>query len=252
MASKKGDDGLGYEAIADLLRVRIESGELGPGDKVPGEKELIATYGVSRDTAWKALQILRDEGLTESRQGAATRVRKFQRIVRPASRRLSREVWGSGRSVQEADVVDGETHVVDPQVRRSVADTRVATLLGIERGDGVVIRSRRYNLGSKPVMCAVSYIPADLADGTPIAEIDSGPGGIYKRLEEVGHGPTLFREEVRSRMPSKSEKEQLKIERGTPVIEIRRHAAEESGRIVEVNEMVLDSSSYVLEYVIPS
>ncbi len=252
MASKKGDGSLGYEAIADQLRSRIESGELAPGDKVPGEKELIATYKVSRDTAWKALQILRDEGLTESRQGAPTRVRKFQRIVRPANKRLSKEVWGSGKSMWTADVIDGEPRVADPQVRRSVADSRVAALLGLERGDGVVIRIRRYDLGEKPVMCAMSYIPADLADGTPIAETDTGPGGIYKRLEEIGHGPTLFREEVRSRMPSKSEKELLKIERGTPVIEIRRYAAEESGRIVEVNEMVLDSSNYVLEYVIPS
>ena len=33
---------------------------------------------------------------------------------------------------------------------------------------------------------------------------------------------------------------------------IIRYAADESGRVVEVNEMVLDSSSYVLDYVIPS
>lgn len=209
-------------------------------------------HGVSRDTAYRALQILRDEGLTESRQGAPTRVRKFQRIVRPASARLSKEVWGAGRSVQSADVVDGQTKLVGVTVGRVASDARVAAMLGIQEGEAVVIRDRSYALGEKRVMHAVSYIPVDLADGTPIAEKDSGPGGIWKRLEELGHGPTLFREEVRSRMPSKSEKELLRIARGTPVIEIRRYAAEESGRIVEVNEMVLDSSNYVLEYVIPS
>lgn len=32
------------------------------------------------------------------------------------------------------------------------------------------------------VLLAVSYIPADIADGTRIAELDTGPGGIYARL----------------------------------------------------------------------
>lgn len=252
MASKKGDDGLGYEAIADQLRARIESGELAPGDKVPGENGLMETLGVSRDTASKALQILRNLGLTETRQGAPTRVRKFQRILRPANRRLSKEVWGSGRSVQSADVVEGQTEPTGLRIDRVPADGRVAALLGIEVGAAVVVRDRYYVLGVKPVMHSVSYIPADLADGTAITEEDTGPGGVWKRLADVGHGPSLFREEVRSRMPRRVEQELLKLEIGTPVMEIRRFAAEESGRIVEMNEMVLDSSNYVLEYVIPS
>ncbi len=252
MAGKKRDSGIGYEAIADELRAKIDSGELAPGDKIPGEKELIATYEVSRDTAWKALQVLRDQGLTESRQGAPTRVRKFERIVRPANRRLSRDVWGEGKSMWSVDVVDKTPTPLDVSVERVEVDARVARMLGVQEGRAAIRRSRRYAIDSKPVLRAVSYIPADLADGTPIAEVDTGEGGTYARLKDIGHAPAVFREEVTSRMPTKAEKEWLTIERGTPVIEIVRYAAEESGRIVEVNEMVLDSSSYVLEYVIPA
>ncbi|MFI5831050.1 GntR family transcriptional regulator [Streptomyces sp. NPDC051578] len=250
MTSKKRD--VGYEAIADELRARIESGELPPGAKVPGEKELMAQHGVSRDTAWKALQVLRDEGLTHTSQGAPTKVRKFERIRRPANQRLSREVWGAGRSMWSADIVDKEPTLLDLRVERVDADERVAAMLGVPQGTPIWRRRRRYAVEGKPVLKATSYIPADIADGTEIAAEDTGRGGVYARLEELGHGPTLFREEVRSRMPNKEEKEQLDIARGTPVIEIHRFAAEESGRIVEVNEMVLDSASYVLEYVIPA
>jgi GntR family transcriptional regulator len=248
----KQRDSIGYEAIADELRAKIDSGELAPGDEVPGEKKLIATYGVSRDTAWKALQVLRDQGLTETRQGAPTRVRKFERIIRPASRRLAKEVWGEGKSVWSEDVVDKQPTALDVEVHRVELDARVARMLGMEEGQMAVRRSRRYAIGPKPVMRAVSHIPADLADGTPIAEVDTGDGGTYGRLKDIGHAPTCFREEVKSRMPTKAEKDWLGIQRGTPVIEIVRYAAEASGRVVEVNEMVLDSSSYVLEYVIPS
>jgi GntR family transcriptional regulator len=252
LAGKKRDDGARYEEIADELRAKIDSGEYPPGARIPGENEIIETFGVSRDTAWKALQVLRDQGLTETRQGAPTRVRKFERIVRPANKRLSREVWGSGKSMWSADVVDKQPTPLDVDVRRVELDARVASLLGMEEGQPAVRRSRRYAIGPKPVMRAVSHIPADLADGTPIAEEDTGPGGTYARLKDIGHAPTVFREEVKSRMPTKVEKEWLDIQRGTPVIEIVRYAADDSGRIVEVNEMVLDSSSYVLEYTIPS
>lgn len=252
MAGKKRDDGARFEEIADELRARIDSGEYAPGDRIPGENEIMKTFEVSRDTAWKALQVLRDQGLTESRQGAPTRVRKFERIVRPANRRLSQEVWGSGKSMWSADVVDKLPTPLDVDVRSVAVDGRIAAMLGMEEGQAAVRRSRRYAIGSKPVLRAVSHIPSDLAAGTPIADEDTGPGGTYARLKDIGHAPTLFREEVRSRMPNKAEKEWLQIARGTPVIEIVRYAAEESGRIVEVNEMVLDSSSYVLEYVIPS
>lgn len=252
MASKKRDSSIGYEAIADELRAKIDSGELAPGDRVPGEVQLMTTYGVSRDTAWKALQVLRDQGLTESRQGAPTKVRQFERIVRPANRRLSREVWGEGKSMWSVDVVDKQPTPLDVEVERVELDARVARLLGAAEGEPAWRRSRRYAIGPKPVMRAVSHIPADLADGTPIAEADTGPGGTYARLADVGHAPAVFREEVKSRMPTKAEKEWLDIQRGTPVIEIVRYAVDESGRTVEVNEMVLDSSSYVLEYTIPS
>jgi GntR family transcriptional regulator len=252
LAGKKRDSGIGYEAIADELRAKIDSGELAPGDRVPGEKELMTAYEVSRDTAWKALQVLRDQGLTESRQGAPTRVRMFERIVRPANRRLSREVWGEGKSMWSVDVVDKQPTPLDVEVQRVELDARVARLLGMEEGQPAIRRSRRYAIDSKPVLRSVSHIPADLADGTPIAEVDTGKGGTYGRLEDIGHAPTVFREEVKSRMPTKAEKEWLEIQRGTPVIEIIRYAADESGRVVEVNEMVLDSSSYLLEYVVPA
>jgi GntR family transcriptional regulator len=244
--------GIGYESIADVLRSRIASGELAPGDKVPSENEIMDDFGVGRDTAYKALQVLRDEGLTESRRGAPTRVRKFHPVRRSASKRLASGVWGAGTSMWDIDVRDERPKVIDVEVDRIEASSKVAAALGISRGTPVIRRSRRYVLNDKPVLASVSYLPADIADGTPIAEVDTGSGGIYGRLKELGHGPARFTEEIRVRMPSKEEKSRLNLERGTPVILLVRTAFTDSGRAVEVNEMVLDSSSYILDYDIPA
>ncbi len=53
--------------IAAWLRARIEAGEFRPGeDPLPSEKDLVGLFGVARDTARRAVQLLRDEGLVET------------------------------------------------------------------------------------------------------------------------------------------------------------------------------------------
>jgi GntR family transcriptional regulator len=49
--------------IAAILREQIETGELQPDDKLLSYMDLAAEYGVSAETAAKAVRLLRDEGL---------------------------------------------------------------------------------------------------------------------------------------------------------------------------------------------
>jgi GntR family transcriptional regulator len=58
-----------YRTIADDLRRRIGGGELAGGRVLPSEAELSASYAASRITVRRALDVLRDEGLVDSRQG---------------------------------------------------------------------------------------------------------------------------------------------------------------------------------------
>ncbi|MEV5525783.1 UTRA domain-containing protein [Streptomyces prunicolor] len=88
----------------------------------------------------------------------------------------------------------------------------------------------------------------DLVSGTAVARPDTGPGGIYARLEELGRKSVHFGEEVRSRMPSGDEAERRALPTGGPVMLIARTAFDAAGVAVEVNNMVLDSSAYVLEF----
>lgn len=52
-----------FEQIAAILRERIRSGELARLDRVPPESSLSQEYEVSRDTARRAIEVLREEGL---------------------------------------------------------------------------------------------------------------------------------------------------------------------------------------------
>ncbi|MFF6893078.1 GntR family transcriptional regulator [Streptomyces microflavus] len=237
-----------YQRIADELREAIQSGRYQPGDRLPGENDLMADHGVARMTVRQALGVLQSEGITESRKGAGVFVRSFRPLRRQGIKRLAQSQWGEGRSIWAVDTEDRTLVVDQVSVTEQGAPERVARVLGVEQGDPVCVRSRRFVLDDKPVLIATSYLPASLVAGSAITREDTGPGGIYARLAEMGSKPVHFREEIRSRMPSTGEAEQLKLSTGTPVMLICRTAFADEGRAVEVNEMTLDSASYILEY----
>ncbi|MFE9405979.1 GntR family transcriptional regulator [Streptomyces sp. NPDC006530] len=237
-----------YQRIADSLREAIQAGEYGPGDRLPGENDLMAAHGVARMTARQALGVLRDEGIAEARKGAGVFVRSFRPLRRQGIQRLAQEQWGSGRSIWSTDTGDRALEVDQVSISEEPVPEHIAAVLEMGEGEAVCVRRRRFVLDGKPVLLATSYLPMSVVAGSAIIQEDTGPGGVYARLAELGHGPVRFREEVRSRMPSKDEAARLSMASGTPVILICRTAFAAEGRPVEVNEMTLDAASYVLEY----
>lgn len=65
-----------YLQIANFFRRKIEEGELGPGEKLPGEQDLAKSFGVSRVTLRQAFSILKAEGLLDRKHGNGTFVAK--------------------------------------------------------------------------------------------------------------------------------------------------------------------------------
>ncbi|WP_149827410.1 FadR/GntR family transcriptional regulator [Streptomyces tailanensis] len=58
-----GSRRLSSQEIADTLRDRIRSGDLGPGERLPTQAELAEEFGVERGTVRQALRALQDDGL---------------------------------------------------------------------------------------------------------------------------------------------------------------------------------------------
>lgn len=239
-----------YMEIADDLRRRINDGEFPDGAKLPPERDLAGSYGAAAGTVRQALSALRDEGMIDSRVGSGWFVleRRQRPIVRNGIRRLSAEQWGSGKSIWDVDV-EGRSLAPDGvQTELIPADPDVAAALGLEEGEPVWRRNRRYLLDGVPVLRSIAHIPDDLARGTRITQVDTGPGGTYKQLEQAGHKPVRFQEDLRCRKARPAEVEDLGLAAGAPVVELVRYAYDSSGRVVEVNRMVLDASRHVFRY----
>lgn len=233
------------EQIADDLRAKIRSGELPPGAAIPGENAISTQYDVSQPTARAALAILRGEGLIRVERGKGAYVRDFKPILRDATTRLSAEQWGAGHAIWNADLQLRPMSIVSIEVTKGAAAPDVAALLGTAR---VIVRDRVYAVEGRIVQAAVSYLPADLVKDTPIELPDTGAGGTYARLRDIGHEPAKFVEQVRIRMPQPEERKRLKLDVGQPIAAIRRTAATATGRVVEVNDMILVGEAYVLQW----
>lgn len=243
-----------YKQIADLLRAAIVGGELPAGRQLPSEQELVDAHGVARGTIRQAVMLLRSEGLIEVQHGRGSFVRARPPVRRLGYDRFARRHWQRGKAPYLADL-EGEGRVPGVEVLevgRSGAPEQVAELLSLDPGAEVLVRRRRYLADGTPMQIATSYIPWSIADGTQMAQADSGPGGIYARLEEAGHRLKRFTEEVAARMPTQDEARALRLGSGVPVIRLLRVAYDTAGLAVEVCDTVMAADRYVLSYELPA
>ena len=243
-----------YKQIADTLRADIESGALEPGQRLPSESELVREFGVAQGTIRQGLNLLRGEGLVVAQHGRGVFVRSRPRTRRLAHDRFARRHRDAGKA---AYLAEAEQEQVSPSVEISFvgpekAPADVARRLGVRTGAKVLARRRTYLSDGQPTETATSYIPWDLAQGTKMTEPDTGPGGIYARIEEQGRTLARFAEEVSARMPTPDESKALRLAPGTPVLTLVRTAYDSEGKAVEVCDTVMSSEHYLLSYELPA
>jgi DNA-binding FadR family transcriptional regulator len=103
-----------FRRIADQLAAQIESGEIGPGQRLPAERELARQLGVSRPSVRQALIMLQVEGMVEARNGAGV----FVLRVKPA-RTLDVSVGDHGllEVLRARRIVEGEVAAMAARAR---------------------------------------------------------------------------------------------------------------------------------------
>lgn len=237
--------------IADVLREMIRTGELQPGDRLPGENDLKDEYGVSRMTGRAAHKILMHEGLVESKQGAGVFVRHRKKLKRHGSQRYSRKNWRS------SPVLGAEAASQGLKSRRDItklatvpAPPRVADSLGVDEATDVWTRQRLVFVDDCPAQTADSYYPLDVVENTRLKETEGG-GSDFAQLDDAGHTPTRIREEWSSRMPTPEESELLHLLPGTPVLDLARTIIDQDDRPVEVMIALIAADSAHMAYEFP-
>jgi GntR family transcriptional regulator len=241
-----------YRQLADLLRERILRGDYPPGSTFPSEPELAAEHGLSRPTVNRALLVLRNEGLIRVERGRGTIVRSVPTIPRYATTRYARENRESegarGAFDTEISRLGFEPRSDLVQVGQVSAPTDVAAALALGAGADALIRKRHMYAADTPVQLATSYVPWSIAEGTQLEQTDTGPGGTYSRLAELGYAPARFTETIALRPPTSEEADFLKLSDEQHVLAIFHVARTADERPVEVTIHVLPPHQWELHY----
>ncbi|MEY9937323.1 GntR family transcriptional regulator [Streptacidiphilus sp. MAP5-3] len=236
-----------YRRLADTLRTAISSGEYPPGATLPKLTELMAEHQVSKTTVAEAIAVLEREGLVQAVRRRGTVV-----LDRAIPKPVMRE-----RQVRRDEI----GYYFDPTAQgwRALAPTRIAyetpprdlaALLGAPASEPQLVRDRVIgdpDTGNAKQLAA-SWLPASIARGTVLEQTDTGHGGIYDRLEEMGYGLLEWQEIVTCRMPSEAERELLAAPPGVPLQRVIRLCLSPRGEVVEINDTVWRSDLFAIGY----
>ncbi|MBZ4014892.1 FadR/GntR family transcriptional regulator [Streptomyces purpurogeneiscleroticus] len=122
-----------YQRVAEQIEDRILSGELPPGSRLPGERELVSQFGVGRSTVREALRVLQSAGLIRSRPGDPLGAEVLGVSADNLSQALGRltrsHLCSLGELIQFRMVLEAESNRLAARLRTEDDLTRMAELI---------------------------------------------------------------------------------------------------------------------------
>ena len=201
-----------YHQLKQILLAELRDRELAPGDRLPGDHELCATYAVSRTVVRQALAELETEGVIERVKGRGTFV---------AQRRTSEHLVQSLTGLSE-DVAARGSHLRSEVRRREVvpADAPIAALLELPAGAPVLVIERLRFVDGEPWVLVTTYLPHAVAPG--LLQDDLTEQSLYALLE-TKYGVTLThgRRGVEAAVASDDLAAALQVAPGAPLLVLR-------------------------------
>ncbi|MFH5824532.1 GntR family transcriptional regulator [Georgenia sp. AZ-5] len=226
-----------HQRVAELLREEISSGRWGPGTQLPGELELMGTYGVSRNTIRRALDTLSNANLVRRQQGKGTFV---------AEQGVS-HVLGDLKSFTDiiADLgMQPGIRAVRVCVDPSAPDAARKFLPGAHLW--LIERVRTAN--SQPFGFMQSWVPDALATAVTTEALTERQS-LYRLMDETfGLRPSEATEIIRAEAATASEAQALEVPEGSPLLSTYRWTMDHRGQPIEYVRSASPGSLY--EYVV--
>lgn len=240
-----------FQQVAAALRDQITVSVLSPGDRLPSTRELAREYDVALPTAQRAVEELRREGLIETRRGKGSFVRRRPELIRFGLGRYRR---GDGTSpLTTESLVSGWNAHIEGSVRTTAADLELATRLHVRVGERLSLAEYRWiGEDDQPVQISTQWEPLSLTGGTS-AEVPptNGTPDVISRFDSIGIRIDRVDEQTRTRMPTATEAERLRITSLVPVFVINRThwagaTATETARIIIRGDKIVIMSTHIV------
>ena len=210
-----------YQQIADVLRERVLAGVFAAGRMLPSESELSSEFDASRVTVRRALELLRDEGLVDARQGFGWFV-AGDPVRQPLGRLATIE------EQMAASGVVSERRILEFAFER--APKFVAKVLNTQQ----VLRVKRLNMADdEPFAIVTAWCPADLGQHLSRKDVEQSP--FYELLDVPLQGAT---QTIGADAASADDAKLLHVPAGSPVLRCERVTSNVKGQPVLLSHHV--------------
>lgn len=200
-----------YLQLKESIKNKVVNKELKPGDKLPGERQLIELYSVSRITVRQAIAELVNDGILYSHHGKGTFVASTK-IERPLAKLL-----GYGEELSN----DGlETKIAVLRSGFEMPTNEVKEKLRLKDGEKVYAVTRVFSTLDEPLLLDRAYIPPEL--GNLLATADLSKDLIYHIFELYGIKITRGEQEIRATVCSPKDAKLLNVGSGLEMLSIAR------------------------------
>lgn len=203
----------------------IRSGEWRPGEAIPPEKRLCERFGVSIGTLRRAVDELTASGVLVRQQGRGTFVARHSQ---------DRYLFFFFHIVDR----DGRKRYPEVRLRKTsttTADEFAADALAVKTGARLVHLANELSLAGEVVSIDEIYLPAALYPGLTEQRLRERRTTLYQMYQDE-FGVTVVRtaERVRASAATRTQARQLKVDAGTPLLQIVRVAYTFDDRPVEL------------------
>lgn len=216
-----------FRQIAAELRERVALGDVGPDGALESEAALGDRFGASRMTIRKSLDLLRGEGLVESRRGAGwfAAGRAFhQRLAVGTFRHAASAVVATGqelaRQVASFGFVAAPEHIA-AQLRVPAA-TQVLLCRSVRTADGL------------PLDRSTEWVAGDGAAG--LSRAAATDPGIWQSLQRAGASIDSVRQSITAGVAGRTDVELLGAQSGAPLLLVRRLAVDAAGAVLALSD----------------
>lgn len=225
-----------YQQLADALRDKIYEGKYAFGEKLPSERSLAESFGISHLTVRKAMTVLEEEGLLLRMQGKGTFVRAQKYFV-------DMQKVGGFSSMFQQQGITISNKVLHTGYRK--AGYKYSRMFGISRDEEVfeLIRLRQ----NADVAMALEYniVPRRWVPG--IEEYDYSMYSLWDVYRQCGIEVAEEMQQLEIVKIYNPQAELLNVEEGFDVMLLRSTLHDTSGNIIEYSKMY-DSAGQMVFY----
>lgn len=217
-----------YRQLAARVQQELESGRYAANAPLPAERELAATFNVSRDTVRKAIRLLEEQGVVYSDHGRGT-------FAAPESvRQMSRFLDSFTDDALKRGGVPGQRIL---RLESVVADLALASLLQIDAGAVLQRLQRLRLLNGEPVGLQDSWL--HLPDGAAITRRTlEAKGSLYRLLiEDIGVRPSECLESLSAVAAGAEDSALLGVAAGSPLLACERVTLSDRRQPIEYCQM---------------